>query len=209
MANDNYLVHHGVPDQKWGRRRFQNPDGTYTLLGKLRRRVGYDDNEGSKRLTRKERRELKRKRNEQIEKEREKKRPLREKKISSMNDDELSKYIARMSNERTALQLRAEVAKLDPKPVSFGQQFVNKVLKDTVQPALLNVGKQYLEKAMKDALKMNEKQAETKEQKAKRENDYWKNLSNIESSKAAYNQTKALNEKYDKTQDVSVYKKNK
>ena len=31
------LMHHGIKGQKWGVRRFQNPDGTYTPEGKVRR----------------------------------------------------------------------------------------------------------------------------------------------------------------------------
>lgn len=30
------LVHHGIKGQKWGRRRFQNPDGSLTPAGKAR-----------------------------------------------------------------------------------------------------------------------------------------------------------------------------
>ena len=33
---DNYLVHHGILGQKWGVRRYQNPDGTLTAEGKIR-----------------------------------------------------------------------------------------------------------------------------------------------------------------------------
>lgn len=40
MINHGYLVHHGILGQKWGVRRYQNPDGTYTELGKER----YSDN---------------------------------------------------------------------------------------------------------------------------------------------------------------------
>lgn len=34
-----YLMHHGIKGQKWGVRRFENPDGTLTNLGKARRRI--------------------------------------------------------------------------------------------------------------------------------------------------------------------------
>lgn len=33
---DNYLIHYGIKGQKWGVRRFQNPDGTFTAAGKAR-----------------------------------------------------------------------------------------------------------------------------------------------------------------------------
>lgn len=36
--NMNYLEHHGIKGQRWGIRRFQNEDGTYTDLGAERRR---------------------------------------------------------------------------------------------------------------------------------------------------------------------------
>lgn len=34
---DQVLIHYGIKGQKWGVRRYQNPDGTYTDLGKKRR----------------------------------------------------------------------------------------------------------------------------------------------------------------------------
>ena len=37
-GGSDYLEHHGILGQKWGVRRFQNPDGTYTSVGKERRR---------------------------------------------------------------------------------------------------------------------------------------------------------------------------
>lgn len=34
---DDYLAHHGIKGQKWGVRRYQNPDGSWTAEGKKRR----------------------------------------------------------------------------------------------------------------------------------------------------------------------------
>ena len=33
------ICHYGIKGQKWGQRRFQNPDGTYTDIGKQRRKT--------------------------------------------------------------------------------------------------------------------------------------------------------------------------
>lgn len=35
----NELYHHGIKGQKWGVRRYQNPDGSYTKAGKKRYRL--------------------------------------------------------------------------------------------------------------------------------------------------------------------------
>lgn len=37
MTYKTYLAHHGIKGQKWGIRRFQNKDGTYTEAGQKRR----------------------------------------------------------------------------------------------------------------------------------------------------------------------------
>lgn len=36
FSSENSLTHHGIKGQKWGVRRFQNTDGTYTMAGKER-----------------------------------------------------------------------------------------------------------------------------------------------------------------------------
>lgn len=39
MAQSYYLMHYGIEGQKWGVRRYQNPDGSWTDLGNARRRL--------------------------------------------------------------------------------------------------------------------------------------------------------------------------
>ena len=41
--NEKYIMHYGIPKQKWGLRRYQNADGSYTEEGKRRRRKYSDD----------------------------------------------------------------------------------------------------------------------------------------------------------------------
>ena len=43
---DNVMYHHGIKGQKWGVRRYQNPDGTLTNAGKER----YGDSDGESRV---------------------------------------------------------------------------------------------------------------------------------------------------------------
>lgn len=45
MNTNDYLMHHGIKGQKWGIRRFQNPDGTRTDAGKKRERAASIDKE--------------------------------------------------------------------------------------------------------------------------------------------------------------------
>ena len=49
-----YLAHHGILGQKWGVRRYQNPDGSLTAAGKLR--YAPDGNGGYRKLSGSERR---------------------------------------------------------------------------------------------------------------------------------------------------------
>ena len=46
-----YLAHHGVKGQRWGVRRFQNPDGSLTSAGAKRRQYQITLNDLDKRAT--------------------------------------------------------------------------------------------------------------------------------------------------------------
>lgn len=45
---EEYLMHHGVKGQKWGVRRYQNEDGTYTAAGRKRYGIDLDINDKSR-----------------------------------------------------------------------------------------------------------------------------------------------------------------
>lgn len=63
-----YLCHHGIKGQKWGLRRYQNPDGTLTDAG--RKRYGFFGKHALKQIQNKNKKEIKEYRNkfEQINK---------------------------------------------------------------------------------------------------------------------------------------------
>lgn len=42
-----YISHSGVLNMKWGQRKYQNPDGTWTEEGKARRRAAYSKSKGA------------------------------------------------------------------------------------------------------------------------------------------------------------------
>ena len=209
MDNSYELYHHGILGMKWGVRRFQNSDGSLTPEGKLR--YGYDYKKGKyRRLSLSERRAVKR-RNKQLEKarkvaeaEKQNKSP-RNKKITEMTDKQLQKYIDRMNLEKSALEIRNKVKELDPKPVSKGERFMNSMIDKVVIPTVQKAGEQFVAALVKKATE-SPKKAPDKYSVADKESKYWENLSKIESNKASYNKTKAINNEYDKTKNINVYK---
>lgn len=135
---NNELYHYGVIDMKWGRRRYQNKDGTLTPLGKKRAeklRKQYLDLTGKKQL-----RGGKPKQSTQPDK-------PKTKSISEMSDDELQKLINRK-------RLEQQYAQLSPKKVSAGKKFVDKVLLPAAQEAGKKALSSYMEKQFRAALKV-------------------------------------------------------
>lgn len=90
------LYHHGIKGQKWGVRRYQNEDGTYTMLGKIRYGAGNAAKSTGKAI-KKAASKVKEKVVEKYKKANPEKR---------MNDQELREYINRINLENSYKQAK-------------------------------------------------------------------------------------------------------
>lgn len=145
--NEDYLHHHGTKGMKWGRRLYQNPDGSLTPLGKkrynqevvkLRKAQAVVRNKQATKA-KLDKLEAKRKAIEDAEEElrgeskvAQVKQKAAERKASKpktsakeMTDEELNKAIERMRLEQTYNKL---VSELNPEKTSKGASFAKKVL---------------------------------------------------------------------------------
>ena len=182
--NTDELYHHGVPGQRWGFRRYQNPDGTLTPAG--RRRANklaekYAKVTGKKLIVKKK-----------SVQGNEKPKP---KTISEMSDQEIQAKINRMRLEDTYMSMIASRA---PKPqVSRGKRFINNIKRNVIAPALVDAGKTLLENLIKkkgnDLIYGNGKskpdpvkEYEKKVKKLELQSREWKAKKNIEFDKKQY-----------------------
>ena len=182
--NTDELYHHGVPGQRWGFRRYQNPDGTLTPAG--RRRANklaekYAKVTGKKLIVKKK-----------SVQGNEKQKP---KTISEMSDQEIQAKINRMRLEDTYMSMIASRA---PKPqVSRGKRFINNIKRNVIAPALVDAGKTLLGNLIKkkgnDLIYGNGKskpdpvkEYEKKVKKLELQSREWKAKKNIEFDKKQY-----------------------
>lgn len=147
MNERHELYHHGVKDQKWGFRRYQNKDGTWTAEGKMRRRaarnkLGASKNKTGSKTTKttKTIKTAKTKKSSESE--------LR-KKVRSMSDEELATASKRLKAEKEYLQARKEVAELTPNQISRGKKVADHIINKIVLPAVTDAAKQTLTDALK------------------------------------------------------------
>lgn len=115
---NNELLHYGIEGQKWGIRRFQNPDGTLTEAGK-RRYNGDHPTRKDRAEERKAVREINRDR-KQIAKS-----------SAYLSDREVKDYINRLKLEKELRDLTDENRK-------NGHEFIEKVLKEDVVRPFVN-----------------------------------------------------------------------
>jgi hypothetical protein len=169
------LYHHGTKGMKWGRRRYQNPDGSLTPAGRMR----YGSGESSFDRWKKERAAKKEAKKEEKVEAKSSDRGYTQRRVKGMTDDGVNKAISRSQlEERYNQQVRSKNAKegsyrgkalkdmnddelakaiertkmeqeykrLNPEKVSFGKTVATKFLNEALVPAAIGAGKNFLEK---------------------------------------------------------------
>lgn len=169
MSDLVYLAHHGIKGQKHGVRKYQNPDGSLTPLGRIHYGVGAARNairkkiaptnaelnaqirkQKSKNLNKQKRRELrdlKRGVDQGASAPSDSKLKGQHKQFAEMSDAEIERRIKRLSNEVKLAELEAT------KNLTPGKRFLYDIAKDVGKKTITNVLTDVLTESGKNALK--------------------------------------------------------
>lgn len=137
LYDNDYLAHHGIKGQKWGVRRFQNVDGTYTSEGKKRlleylKQAGRNGTIAAKAHVRN----------------RVKNFSARHKPVSQMSDEELKEYAARLQSEANVKRLQNELnngGRKEKRTFDQKHPIIKQVVVATATNVAANLFKDYLE----------------------------------------------------------------
>lgn len=158
---NNELYHHGVKGMQWGKRLYQNQDGSLTALGRARYAVKKaratakrkatiakkkKAAESEQKLLEKKKKQAadKRKATLEAKKKAESQPPKIKKSVNEMSDAELKKAIARAQDEDKYLSLR-------PEKVPGIKKFMGSLVNDVIAPSAVAAGKDFLTNALKKA----------------------------------------------------------
>lgn len=160
MATD-YLAHYQIKGAKHGVRRFQNPDGSLTPLGRIRYGVGQKREASPKKKSLSSKKSSTAKAKKQVQE------AAKTKSVKDMSDAELRAAIQRIRDENTYRELT------EPKTVSLGQYVAKNILipgitegsKEIVKSATKSLGLAGLEKIGLAAKKQQEKKGKKDDSK--------------------------------------------
>lgn len=175
------LNHSGVDGQKYGKRLYQNPDGTWTELGKERRRAMYKSKHNTKRKGLFGRKKVKEKEITVYEK------PMSQK-VSEMTSEQLKKESDRLKAEKDyydamSNRIKAETSyndlvnpKKDSQMTKF-KQSTKKAISEAATKAIGEISKDVITYAGKEVVKnylgkdFYEKKEKEKKEKEKKDKD--------------------------------------